>query len=92
MRSVSSPRAVSIRIGHVGAGADAAADLEPVHVRQHHVEQHGLEAAAAEEPQPALRVGGDRDLEARGRQVLGHHRGQAAVVLDHQDALGHAGW
>ena len=46
------------------AGADAAADLEAVHVRQHHVQQHGLEAAAAEEGQAALARGGHRHLEA----------------------------
>jgi hypothetical protein len=77
---MASPRAVSIRIGV------PAADLEPVHVGQHQVEDQRVERIAA----------GARDAGAAGRR-MGHaesglaeiardHLGEAKVVLDQQDA------
>ena len=44
---MASPRAVSIRIGSIGAGAHPAADLEPVHVGEHQIEDERVEVSRA---------------------------------------------
>ena len=43
---MASPRAVSIRIGVCGVGANAPADLQPVDVRQHQIEHQRVERLA----------------------------------------------
>jgi hypothetical protein len=74
---------------HVAGAAQAAAEVEPVGVGQHEVEDHRVEALA---PQPCLAVArraGKGQAKARPAKIVGDHPGEAFVVIDHQDALGH---
>jgi len=70
--------------GCLRRGAQPPAHLETVHPRQHHVEQHHVEAAAAQRGQAALPVADDRHVDLVAAEVLGHHRGQARIVLDQE--------
>src|SRR5207244_8592650 len=48
-----------------------------------------LEGAPGQQGEAALAAGRHRDLEAVGREVLGHHGGQVLIVLDHEDGVRH---
>ena len=86
MRSVSSPRAVSISTGTLECDAQPAQHLEAVEVRQHHVEHHDVEAAGRQRAQAGRTVAALLDLEAARAQVGAEHVGQPVVVVDDQDA------
>src|SRR5581483_9624575 len=72
-----------------GAGADLPADVEPVHVRQAEVEDDGIEGLAVLQRQPGRALGGGGDAEAGPVEIGLDHLGEARVVLDEQDAIGH---
>ena len=72
--------------------ADAAADLEPVHVGQHQVEDDGIERLARLTARcRPRRVPAMRHAKARLAEIVLHHLGEARVVFDQQDAVGHHG-
>jgi hypothetical protein len=85
--------AVSISTGTCArrrrAGADAAADVQPVHVGQHQVEDDQVGRLFLQTGQAAQAVGGVGKGKARLDQVFTDHPGQAAVVFDHQQAGAH---
>ena len=89
IRSIASPRAVSISTGVLRPRADTAADLKPIHVGQHQVENDRIERLA--------RVHGDAGLaasrHAHGKsgvaEIALHHLGEFWIVFDQQDAVGH---
>ena len=76
---------------HVGLRADAAADLEPVHVGQHHVQDHRAHVARLQRRQPGSTVGALLDRETARHEIATQHRGQPLVVVDDQDPVDH-GW
>ena len=86
---MASPRAVSIRIGVWRARADAAADLEPVHVRQHQVEDDRIERLARGHRDAGLAASGDAHAKSGLAEIAFHHLGEARIVFDQQDAVGH---
>ena len=67
------------------APADPAEDLEPVHLRHHHVENHGVEAPFRErlERLGPRRCG--RDGVARGDEPAGEEVAVRLVVVDDED-------
>jgi hypothetical protein len=69
-------------------GAQLAAQVEPVAVGQHEVEQQGVERALVQQIATRRQRTRRRDVEAVGLQVVGHHRRQAGVVVDQQQARG----
>ena len=73
---------------HPGARADPPAHLEAVQIGQHHVEDDGIGLRARERGEPGRRVVRRLDLHPGRVQVLADHRGEARIVLDHQDPPG----
>ena len=74
---------------HVGGRAQAAADIEPVAVGQHQVEDNRVKRLALQESLALACGAGGRQTKAHPAEIVGDHPGEAAVVVDHQDALGH---
>ena len=74
----------------IGSGPHAATHLEAIEIGEHHVEDQGVDPAARGAREPARAVATRRHLETRRAEILGEHRGEALVVFDDQDALGHA--
>ena len=66
--------------------ADGAAEFEAVHLGQHHVEDRGVEAAAAQQRQPGAGPGGVLQLEPGPREVRRQRRAEKFVVVDQQQA------
>ena len=80
------------RIARRGARRGSAADVEAVPVRQHQVEQHrGERVPGGIAQRLQARGAAARMMKAKAvlREIGADHRGQAMVVLDHQDALRH---
>ena len=69
--------------------AQAAAEIEAVGVGQHEVEDDGVEGLALQQRLALAAGAGDGQTKARPAEIVGDHPGEAAVVVDHQDALGH---
>src|SRR5205807_8739036 len=70
--------------------AHLPADLETVDVGKHQVEHESVERVAPVQRQAAPAVCRVGHAEARLAEIVAHHRGEARVVLDQQDAFGHA--
>jgi hypothetical protein len=64
------------------AGADAAADLEPVEIGQHEVEDQRVEPVAAGERDPGIAGRRMGDAESGLAEIARHHLGETLVVLD----------
>src|SRR5215468_1256532 len=86
-RSTGSPRAVSIRTGC--RRADLAADIEPIDIREGEVKNYGVEGLTTLQSQTGCPVGGNSHLEARPVEIGLHHLGEAWIVFNEQDAIGH---
>ncbi len=86
MRSVSSPRAVSMMTGTGQGLAQASAHLVAVHAGQHQVEHHEVGLLVEGEGEADGAVGLPRRLEAVPLEVAHDDLGHGRVVLDHQDA------
>jgi hypothetical protein len=72
---------------HPVAGApQPPAEREPVHVGQAEVEHDRVGRRRRELAQAVLRVLGQRDVEAAGREREAQHVAHRAIVLDDQDA------
>ena len=71
--------------------AQALADLEPVHARQHQVEHHEVELLLVEARERLAAVGGLHDLVAVALQREGEQRLDRLLVVDQQDAWGAIG-
>jgi len=65
------------------------ADIEAVHVGKREVEDHDLERLAAFEREAGRAARRDRDVKAGPAEIGLDHLGEARVVLDEQDAVGH---
>ncbi len=93
MRSLSSPRAVSMRIGDVARirlGAQAPAQLDARHAGQHPVEHDEVGALLLEEDERFLAGLGMRDAEALGLEIVAQHLGERRFVLDDENLSGHS--
>ena len=75
-------------IGTALRGAQAAADLEPVELRQHHVEHDEVERLLGEAVERLAAVDGLHDLVAVLAQRIGQQRLDRLLVVDEQDAWG----
>ena len=85
MRSVSSPRAVSMMIGTWERSRSAAGDVVAGAVGEHHVEEHEVGHLL---PGPFDRLGdgaGHLRVEALAIEGFGQGDGDGLLVLDHQD-------
>src|SRR6185295_3326940 len=73
----------------VPLGPQAPAHLQAVDVGQREIEHEHVVGLASEalERGGAARHGGD--VEARRAEVFGHHRGEAGIVFDQENSLGH---
>ena len=93
MRSLSSPRAVSMMIGTCGGGgpsSQAAADLDPADALDHPVEHDQVGRALRGEKQRLVTVGGADDFIAFAGEMPDQQIGEGAIVLDQQqERLGH---
>jgi hypothetical protein len=90
MRSITSPRAVSMTMGMSLLLADGAAQLEAVHLGQHHVQDGGVEAALGSLAQPRQAFAGPRGAAPAAARSAGNRppaAGQLFVVVDEQDAV-----
>ena len=74
---------------HVAGAAQAAAEIEPVGIGQHEVEDDRVEGLALELGLAVAAGAGDGHAKARPAEIVRNHPGEAVVVVDHQDALGH---
>jgi len=63
------------------AGPQPAQGLEPVDARHHHVEEHGVEAAA-DRAQPGLAAGSLLQRHALRLEVAAQQLAEAQVVVD----------
>ena len=72
---------------HVAALANAPADGEAVHLRQHDVEDDGVEVPALERGEPGARRRRRDDAEREAFAVLGQHLAEAFVVVDQEDIV-----
>ena len=68
----------------LGNGADATADLEPVHPGQHEIEQDHVEAAPPEGRETARAVADHGDVDLVLAEILRHQGAQPGVVVDQQ--------
>ena len=75
----------------VAGRSQVAADVEPVAAREHEVEHHHVEAAAAGFHERLLAVSDTNDAQALLLQVFGHEAGEPLVVLDEQNGHGSVG-
>ena len=79
--------------GNIGKGAHAAAHLQPVDPRQHHVENDGVVPTAALGLQSAFPIVAAIDLVPVRTQIPAQHFDQAGVVVDQKNAGWHVtGW
>src|SRR5262245_36646675 len=78
----------------VGGSPDLAAHGEAVPVGQHEVEDERVERLAFERGEPVRGGLVCGHAKARLREIFAHHRGEPRIVLDDEDAIGHArlGW
>ena len=86
--SISSDLAVSMMIGTERAGAQPPADLEAVHLRQHHVEHDEVEGLLGEARERLAAVGRLHDLVAVALQRERQQRLDRLLVVDEEDARG----
>ena len=86
---MASPRAVSIRIGVAARARIWLQTLEAVHVREHQVQHDGVEGFARVQRQARGAGGRARHAEARPVEIVADHLGEAGVVFDQEDAVGH---
>ena len=73
----------------VAAAAQPAAEIEAVGVGQHEVEDDRVESLALQLGFAVAAGAGDGHTKARPAEIVRNHPGEAVVVVDHQDALGH---
>ena len=73
----------------VRLGLEAAADLEAVHVRHHHVEQHDVALRALADRQRLRAAHGGQDVEILGRQARLQQLDVGRHVVDDENAGGH---
>ena len=78
-------------MGTVASRPDHAADIEAVHVRQHQIQDDGVEVVARLQGQAAVTIRGPVDAEARRAEVVAQHFGEAGIVFDDEYAVGHRG-
>ena len=83
--SISSALAVSMMIGTWLRRAQPPADLEPVELRQHHVEHDEVEPLLGEALQRLAAVEGRHHLVAVLAQRVGEQRLDGLLVVDEQD-------
>ena len=81
MRSVSSPRAVSMMIGTVLSRPELAAHVVAGAVRQHHVEEHEVGHRPGGLLERTGHGAGDPRVEALAFECLGQGLGDRALVL-----------
>jgi hypothetical protein len=72
--------------GRLPVVADAPADLKAVHLGQHHVQDHGVEAAAGQHLQRRAGPRGLQHLQAVALEEGRQRRPQSFVVVDQQQA------
>ena len=72
-----------------GPAAQAAADLEPVQPRQHHIQHDQVGVDLLRDQQGARSVGRDPDLKSGPAERVAQGGDQARLVVDEQDAVGH---
>ena len=89
MRSVSSPRAVSISTGVSGRARIRRQTSKPSRSGSITSRSTAWKPPRGQQRQAALRARRHRHLEAVRREVLRDHRRQVLVVLDHEDAFRH---
>ena len=85
MRSVSSPRAVSMMIGTAEPAPQLAADVVAGAVGQHHVEQHEIGLDPPRELEGPGGGSGHLRVEALASEGFGQRLGDRLLVLDHED-------
>ncbi len=88
MRSVSSPRAVSMMMGTLRVSwraAQAAADLDAGKLRQHPVEHHDIGPFLGGDQQRLLAVARFEHAIAFALQIVAQQRDQRGFVFDNQD-------
>ena len=73
----------------LGAGAKYATDLEPVDIRQHHVENDGVERRRIERGEPVAAVETALDDKPGRAQIVRQHGGEARIVVDDKKPLRH---
>ncbi len=70
--------------GDLGLRAETSADLDAVHPRQQHVEQHDVGSVIGEEAEALGTIGRHRDLEALSAESRRKCLAVGLFVLDHQ--------
>ena len=90
MRSGSSSRAVSIRIGTSERARIVAADVEAVLARQPDVEEHEADRVPVELDERLLAGAHPDDAIAVARQVAADELADRRLVLDEENGPGHA--
>jgi len=68
-------------------GADLAAYLETIDIRQHHIQHNGVEAIARVQFQSRATAGGVRNSKPCAAEILAQHLGEPHVILDEEDLL-----
>ena len=86
MRSVTSPRAVSMTMGTRLVSRTFRQTAKPSMPGQHDVEDDDVRGVGLERAQPVVRMGDGRDREAELAEVLGEERAQRLVVVDEEDS------
>ena len=90
MRSVVSPRAVSIRIGTSESARTRRQTSKPSRSGSMTSRTSASKACAFSAARPSAAVSRTVAREARLAEVLAHHRAEARVVVDDEDAVGHS--
>src|SRR5262249_173893 len=73
----------------VGPIADLPADIEPVAIRQHQVEDDDVHRLSPMQREAARSVFGVNDLKARLAEILAYHFGKTGIIFDQEDAVAH---
>ena len=84
--SISSALAVSMMIGHGAASPQAPADLEPVELGHHHVQDDEVEGLLVEARERLAPVGGSYDVVTLLVQRIGEEGLDRLLVVGKQDA------
>ena len=71
------------------AGAYAAADFQTIAIRQHQVEDDGVDRLSPVQCKPARPAFCMNHVEARLAEVLAHHVGKTGIIFDQKNPLGH---